>query len=77
MCEKEVFLVPLVVAGIGVESVIKQIGGKEEVRLYLENLGFVPGAVVTIVSEYAGNVIVRIKDSRIAISKEMAAKIMV
>ena len=68
---------PLVFSDLGVENTIKKVGGKDAVRLHLEKLGFVPGAAVTVVSEYAGNVIVRIKDTRIAISKEMAAKIMV
>lgn len=70
-------MVPLIFSDVGVENTIKNVGGQEHVRLYLEKLGFVPGAAVTLVSEYAGNVIVRIKDARIAISKEMAAKIMV
>ena len=68
---------PLVFSDVGVENTIKKVGGKDDVRLHLEKLGFVPGAAVTLVSEYAGNVIVRIKDTRVAISKEMAAKIMV
>ena len=68
---------PLVLSDVGVENTIKKVGGKDAVRLHLEKLGFVPGVAVTLVSEYAGNVIVRIKDTRIAISKEMAAKIMV
>ena len=52
-------------------------GGKEEIRRFLENLGFVPGAVVTVVSKAGGNVIVNIKESRVAIGKDMANKIMV
>ena len=56
---------------------IKKILGKEEVRRFLENLGFVAGAKVSIVSKIGGNVIVQIKDSRVAISKEMAQKIIV
>ena len=59
------------------ENTIKKIGGKEAVRLHLEKLGFVPGASVTVVSEFSGNVIVKIKDSRIAVSREMAEKILV
>ena len=56
---------------------IKKIGGKEEVRRHLENLGFVVGGVVTVVSEINGSLIVNVKDSRVAIGKDMANKIMV
>jgi len=68
---------PLTMAKIGEESSIKKVGGKEEVRQFLENLGFVSGSHVTVITEIGGNVIVNIKESRVAISKEMAAKIMV
>lgn len=61
----------------GESFLIKKIMGKEEVRRFLENLGFVAGAEVSIVSKNCGNVIVQIKDSRVAISKEMAQKIIV
>ena len=56
---------------------IKKVGGKEETRRFLESLGFVAGAVVTIVSEINGNLIVNVKESRVAIDKELATKIMV
>ena len=56
---------------------IKKVGGKEETRKFLENLGFVTGGFVTIVSEIGGNMIVNVKDSRVAIGKDMANKIMV
>ena len=56
---------------------IKKIGGKEEVRRHLENLGFVVGGVVTVFSEINGSLIVNVKDSRVAIGKDMANKIMV
>ena len=56
---------------------IKKIGGKEDIRQFLENLGFVPGAAVTVVSTIGGNMIVNIKDSRVAIGKDMASRIMV
>ena len=69
-------MMPLTVAGVGVASTIKKIGGKEETRKFLENLGFVVGGTVTVVSEIGGN-IVNIKDSRVAIGKDMANKIMV
>ena len=68
---------PLTMVGDGEEFLIKNISGKEEVRRFLENLGLVAGAQVSLVSKISGNVIVQIKDSRVAISKEMAQKIIV
>ena len=68
---------PLSMAGIGESNTIKKVGGKEETRLFLERLGFVVGAQVSVVSDINGNMIVNIKDSRVAIGKEMANKIMV
>ncbi len=68
---------PLTMANTGEENSIKKVGGGPKVRQFLENLGFVAGADVSVVSEIGGNVIVRIKESRVAISREMAAKIMV
>ncbi len=68
---------PLSMAKAGEANAIKKVGGKEETRRFLEKLGFVVGGRVTVVSEIGGNVIVNIKDSRIAISREMANKIMV
>lgn len=68
---------PLTLAVIGEENIIKRIGGSAEVRAHLQNLGFVSGAVVTVVSSMAGNLIVKVKDARIAVSKEMASKIMI
>lgn len=56
---------------------IKKVGGKEETRRHLENLGFVVGATVQVVSEIQGNMIVNIKDARVAIGKDMAQKIIV
>ena len=70
-------MMPLTMAKIGEKNSIKKVGGKEEVRQFLANLGFVPGSCVTIITEISGNVIVSIKESRVAISREMAAKIMV
>ena len=58
-------------------GIIKKVGGKEETRRFLENLGFVEGSEVTVVSEIGGNMIVNIKDSRVAIGKDMANKILV
>ena len=68
---------PLTMLGDGEEILIKKITGKEEVRRFLENLGLVAGAQVSLISKISGNVIVQIKDSRVAISKEMAQKIIV
>ena len=68
---------PLTVADTGEEYVIKRIGGKPEVKQHLESLGFVVGGVVSVINTMGGNVIVKVKESRIAISQEMAQKIMV
>lgn len=70
-------MMPLTIAKSGEKNVIKKIGGKEETRRFLETLGFVVGGVVTVVSENNGNVIVNVKDSRVAVSREMANKIMI
>lgn len=70
-------MMPLTLAGVGEENMIKKVGGKPEVKLHLENLGFVAGSSVTVVSAMGGNLIVNVKDSRVAISREMASKIMV
>ena len=68
---------PLTLAVIGEEIIIKRIGGNAEVRAHLQNLGFVSGTAVTVVSSMGGNLIVNVKNARIAISKEMAQKIMI
>ncbi|HBH98106.1 MAG: FeoA family protein [Clostridia bacterium] len=68
---------PLTMVPTGEPNVIKKIGGKEETRRFLENLGFVTGGMVTVVSEIGGNMIVNVKDSRVAIGKDMANKILV
>lgn len=68
---------PLSMSEEGVPNIIKRIGGKEKTRKFLENLGFVVGGTVTVVSESGGNIIVNVKDSRIAIGREMANKILV
>ena len=62
---------------IGTENTICKVGGKEETRRFLENLGFVVGGKVTVISEMGGNMIVNVKDSRVAIGKDMANRIMV
>lgn len=68
---------PLTMVSVGEPSVIKRIGGKEETKKFLENLGFTTGGIVTVVSQIGGNVIVNVRESRVAIGKEMANKIMV
>ena len=70
-------MMPLTLATIGEENLIRKVGGSPDVRAHLENLGFVVGGIVTVISAIGGNVIVNVKESRIAISKEMANKIMV
>ena len=70
-------MMPLSMAKEGEPNVIKKVGGKEETRQFLENLGFVTGGMVTVESQMGGNLIVNIKESRIAIGKDMANKIMV
>ena len=67
---------PLTMVKTGEPNQIKKVGGKEETKRFLENLGFVAGGTVTVVSEIGGNMIVNVKDSRVAIGKDMANKIM-
>lgn len=68
---------PLTLAVIGEESIIKRIGGSAEVRAHLHDLGFVPGGTVTVVSSMGGNLIVNVKGTRVAVSKELAQKIFI
>ena len=70
-------MMPLTLAEPGEENIIRRIGGKQEIKAHLENLGFIAGATVTVINTIGGNVIVNVKESRIAISKEMAQKIMI
>ena len=70
-------MMPLTMANAGEPNIIKKVGGKEETRKFLENLGFVTGGTVTVVSETGGNMIVNVKESRVAIGKDMANKIMI
>ncbi|WP_124067696.1 FeoA family protein [Clostridium sp. E02] len=70
-------MMPLTMVRTGEPNVIRKIGGKEETRRFLENLGFVTGGTVTVVTEMGGNMIVNVKDSRVAIGKDMANKILV
>ena len=68
---------PLTMAGIGTEMQIKKINGRDETKRFLENLGFIIGGEIMVVSMINGNLIVKVKDSRVAVSKEMAMKIIV
>ncbi|MCI9136193.1 MAG: ferrous iron transport protein A [Lachnospiraceae bacterium] len=68
---------PLTMARAGETNTIKKVGGKEKTRKFLENLGFVTGGQVTVVSETGGNMIVNVKESRVAINRDMASKIMI
>ncbi len=70
-------MMPLSLADAGEENTIKKIGGNPEVKKHLENLGFVVGGNVKVISTLGGNVIVNVKEARVAISEEMARKIMV
>ena len=70
-------MMPLSMVKPGETNTIKKVGGKEETKKFLENLGFVTGGEVTVVSEIEGNLIVNVKDSRVAIGKDMANRIMV
>ncbi len=70
-------MMPLTLANAGEENIIKKVGGNPGTRKFLENLGFIAGGTVTVISEISGNVIVNVKESRVAVSKEMAQKIMV
>ena len=70
-------MMPLTLANIGEENMIRRVGGKQEVKKHLEDLGFVAGSRVTVISMLGGNVIVNVKDSRVAVSRELSQKIMV
>ncbi len=70
-------MMPLMLADVGEVNTIKKIGGSPEVKKHLENLGFVVGGNVTVITALGGNVIVNVKEARVAISREMAQKIMI
>ena len=70
-------MMPLLLAEVGEENIIRKVGGSPEMKKHLEDLGFVAGGMVRIVSEINGNLIVNVKESLVAISREMAGKIMV
>ena len=67
----------LILADPGEETIIKKVGGSPEMKKHLEDLGFTAGGSVTVMNTIGGNLIVKIKESRVAISKEMAQKIMI
>ncbi len=70
-------MMPLALANIGEENLIHKVGGSPEMKKHLEDLGFTAGGTVTVVAAMGGNIIVKIKESRVAISEEMARKIMI
>ena len=70
-------MVPLTYADVGSEQIIRKVGGSPEVKKHLEDLGFVVGGSATLISMIGGNVIIKVKESRIALSREMAQRIMV
>ena len=70
-------MMPLLFASVGEDNIIRKVGGNQETKKHLEDLGFVVGGTVTVVSEISGNLIVKVKDSRVAISREMAGKIVI
>ena len=70
-------MMPLALANVGETNILRKIGGSPEIKKHLENLGFVVGGDVTVINTLCGNVIVNVKEARIAISEEMARKIMI
>mgnify|MGYP000830449977 FL=1 len=70
-------MMPLTLANIGEENLIHRVGGSPEVKKHLEDLGFTAGGSITVVSALGGNIIVKVKEARVAISEEMARKIMI
>lgn len=70
-------MMPLTLANAGEENMIRKVGGNPEMKKHLEDMGFVAGGNVTVVSTIGGNLIVNVKESRVAISREMAGKIMI
>ena len=70
-------MMPLIMAQPGEENVIRKVGGSPEMKKHLEDMGFTAGSAVTVMNTIGGNLIVKVKESRVAVSKEMAAGIMV
>ena len=70
-------MIPLIMIGPGDENIIRRVGGSPEMKKHLEDMGFTAGSAVTVMNTIGGNLIVKVRESRVAISKEMASKIMV
>lgn len=70
-------MLPLALAKVGEENIIRKISGNDEVRRHLENLGFTVGSNITVINTLAGNVIVKVKEARVAINEDMARRIMI
>ncbi len=70
-------MMPLSLAAVGEDNIIRRVGGSQEMKKHLEDMGFVVGGTVSVISEISGNLIVNVKDTRVAISREMAGRIMV
>lgn len=70
-------MLPLIAADVNEELIVRKVGGNPEVKLHLENLGIIPGQIISLISVNDGNVIVKVKESRLAINKDMAMKIMI
>ncbi|MBR0084961.1 MAG: ferrous iron transport protein A [Lachnospiraceae bacterium] len=68
---------PLTIVDVGEDYIIKRVGGRPDVKKHLENLGFVPGSEIKVISRISGNIIVNVKETRIAISEELARRILV
>ena len=70
-------MMPLILANNGEENIIRKVGGSAEMKKHLEDMGFVAGGTVTVLNTINGNLTVKVKESRVAISREMAGKIMI
>ena len=70
-------MIPLYMADTGEENIIRHVGGSPEMKKHLEDMGFTAGGAVTVLNTIGGNLIVKVKESRVAVSREMAAKIMI
>ena len=70
-------MMPLIMAQPGEEMIIRKVGGSPEMKKHLEDMGFTAGSAVTVMNTIGGNLIVKVKESRVAVSKEMAARIMI
>ena len=70
-------MMPLYMADTGEENIIRHVGGSPEMKKHLEDMGFTAGGAVTVLNTIGGNLIVKVKESRVAVSREMAEKIMI